>query len=136
MANTDAIVNDLVVTTFNNMKIKNTNRYITYKFSDNLTEIIVDSQGDRSASHDDFLAQLPDDDCRYAVEWFDYSNSTGSSLIFFLWMPDDANTKSKMLYKINKDNLKRSLPGIKTEIQGSEKSDVALDVVMDKLDRV
>lgn len=43
---------------------------------------------DPSASYSDFLAELPADDCRYAVLKFDYdagSDGTRSKIVFFMW---------------------------------------------------
>lgn len=41
-----------------------------------------------SASYADFLAELPADDCRYAVLKFDYdagSDGNRSKIVFFMW---------------------------------------------------
>ena len=44
--------------------------------------------GEPSASYADFLAELPADDCRYAVLKFDYDAGTDgarSKIVFFMW---------------------------------------------------
>ena len=70
---------------------------------------------------------LPENDCRYAVYDFEYTNADGclfKKIIFVMWSPDNAATKSKMMYASSKDFLKNLLPGIAVEQQATEKGEV------------
>lgn len=90
---------------------------------------------DPSASYSDFLAELPADDCRYAVLKFDYdagSDGTRSKIVFFMWAPDTSKTKSKMMYAGSKDSIKKALQGIQIEIQGTDASEVSEEEVLNK----
>ena len=70
-------VKDDCVNVFNELKLKSTHRYITYKIGDDLKEIVVDQIGPRSATWDDFRNALPRDEPRYGV--FDLEFSLGDS---------------------------------------------------------
>ena len=69
---------------FGDLKRKKTYRYVLYKIDGD--RIVVDTSGEPSKTYDDFLAALPEDDCRYAV--FDYEFVTDDSChkqkIFFI----------------------------------------------------
>ncbi|KAJ6621790.1 Cofilin/tropomyosin-type actin-binding protein-domain-containing protein [Mycena sp. CBHHK59/15] len=58
-----------------------------------------------------------------------------NKICFYSWAPDDAKIKHKMVFASSKDALRRSLVGIATEIQGTDFSEVAYEVVLDKASR-
>ena len=60
-------VADDCVTLFNEMKLKHTMKFIVYKMNDGMTQIEVLKTGDKTATYDDFLKELPVSDCRYGV---------------------------------------------------------------------
>jgi cofilin len=66
--------------------LRNTHRYIVFKI-ENAKEIKIEKKGETTASYDEFLKQLPDNDCRYAVYNFEYNQADGfrSKIVFFLW---------------------------------------------------
>jgi len=98
---------------------------------------------DKSIVHNDeyevFLAELPEDDCRFIIYDFEYSLKGGegdrSKICFFTWAPDTAPVRSKMIYASSKDALRRALSGIHAEIQGSDFSEVAYETVLDKVSK-
>lgn len=49
--------------------------------------------------------------------------------------PETAKIKPKMLYASSKDALRKKLVGIATEIQGTDLSEIAHDVVLDKVSK-
>jgi cofilin len=49
--------------------------------------------------------------------------------------PDTAKIKQKMLYASSKDALRKKLVGIATEIQATDLSEIAYDVVLDKVSK-
>lgn len=102
--------------------------------SDNKTMELL-ATGDPSATYDSFLSQLPEDDCRYAVFNFEYdagADGKRSKVVFFLWAPDTAKTKAKMIYAGTKDSLKKALQGLQVEIQGTDKSEVSEAAILEK----
>lgn len=52
-------------------------------------EVVVEKTGGPGESYDDFMASLPDDDCRYAVYDFDFvteENCQKSKIFFIAWL--------------------------------------------------
>merc|ERR1719450_1380007 len=112
---------------FNEMKIRNTYKFIIFKISDDKKFIEIECKGDKGASFADFTSKLPDNDCRYAVldvEIATKSGATTNKLIFVAWSDDNAAIKPKMLYASSKDALKKSLSGINDEFQATDRGDL------------
>merc|ERR1712224_154013 len=132
-------VSDECVQKFQELKLGHKLRYVLYRLSDDLSEIVIDKEGQPSAEYTEFTAALPKDDCRYAVYDFEYDQPDGggkrSKILFVLWSPDTAKIKSKMLYTSSKDGLRKKLVGIGTEIQATDSSEIDFDTVLDKVTR-
>ncbi|KAF3918978.1 Cofilin [Dactylellina cionopaga] len=124
------------VTHFNELKLHKTSKYIIYKLSsDNRSiEVLKKSQ---DADYETFLSDLPENDCRYAVYDFEFDTADGrrNKICFFTWSPDGAPVKSKMVYSSSKDALRRALPGIQVEIQGTDFDEVAYETVLLKCNK-
>jgi len=87
-------------------------------------------------SFEQFVNELPRDDCRYAV--YDFKFTAGKAgkreqLIFIVWCPDIAKVKTKMLYAASKDALKKKLVGINHEIQGTDIAELDAKNVTEKI---
>ena len=80
-------VNDDCLTAFQDLKLGKKAKYIIYTLSKDLTEIIVEKKADPTASYDDFLADLPEAECRWAVYDFDFERDGGkrSKITFYSW---------------------------------------------------
>ncbi|KAF9177758.1 cofilin [Haplosporangium sp. Z 767] len=130
-------VDPACIEAFQSLKLGKKFKYVIYKLSADNTSIVVEKQAE-SGSYDDFVAELPSADCRWAVYDFDFKTKDGdrNKIIFYAWSPDDAKIKSKMLYSSSKDALRRSLNGIAAEIQGTDLDEVAYETVFDKINRV
>lgn len=114
------------VTLFNEIKLKHTKRYVIYKI-ENKKEIIVEKEGDKEATYDDFLAAIPADEPRYAIVDFEYTTEDGrkqEKLVFIFWSPDTGKVQNKMLYASSKDNIKKSLSGFAKEVQANDMADM------------
>jgi len=79
------------------------------------------------------VEQLPNEGCRYGVFDVEYTDpKTGgqrNKIVFFQWCPDVCKVREKMIYASSKDELKKRLVGIATEVQGSDKADVEIGQV-------
>eukprot|EP00296_Roombia_truncata_P002213 JP438131.1.p1 GENE.JP438131.1~~JP438131.1.p1 ORF type:complete len:151 (-),score=60.48 JP438131.1:45-461(-) len=129
-------VNDECVSKFGDLKLKHTLRYLTFKLNDALTEIVVCDEAAQDANYDQFLATLPANDCRYAVFDLEYDSEDGgkrNKIVFYVWAPDTAKIKSKMLYASSKDAFRKKLVGISTEIQATDASEVDYNEVLEKV---
>jgi cofilin len=137
MAASGVSVQDAVVSEFNNIKIGHKYVYIQMKITNDLKEIEVEKTVDTGAcSYEDFVHQLPPNDCRYAI--YDFHFDTGKAgqreqLIFVVWCPDTAPVRTKMLYAASKDALKKKLVGINHEIQATEQADLNQKDVTEKV---
>jgi len=135
MAQTGVQVNSSCTEKFNEFKLRKTYSYLVFKINDALTEIVIEKSGEPNAPYSEFVGHLPDNDCRYGVITVNYTTPTEgerSKIVFFLWAPETSKVKSKMLYAGTKDALKKALNGIQTEIQGTDKSEVEYNTVIEK----
>ncbi|XP_077166768.1 destrin [Paroedura picta] len=82
-----------------------------------------------------FVQMLPEKDCRYALydASFETKESKKEELIFFLWAPELAPLKSKMIYASSKDAIKKKFPGIKHECQANGPEDLNRAFIAEKL---
>ncbi|KAF9432384.1 cofilin [Entomortierella beljakovae] len=130
-------VDQACVNAFQSLKLGKKLKYIIYKLSADNKNIVVEKEV-ATGSYDDFVAELPETDCRYAVYDFDYQTPDGerNKIVFYAWSPDTAKIKSKMVYSSSKDALRRSLNGVAAEIQGTELAEVTYEAVLDKINRV
>jgi len=122
---------------FTQLKLKKKAKYIIFTLNKDNTEIVVEKSSD-SQSYDDFIKDLPEDGCRWAVYDLEFEKEDGgkrNKICFYSWAPDDAKVKAKMVFASSKDALRRSLVGISTEIQGTDFSEVAYEIVLDKASR-
>ena len=109
-----------------------------YKLNDTQTEVVVEKLGDKNASYDDFIAALPPNAGRYGVFDLEYPEGDGirQKLVFFVWAPDTAKIKDKMLIASTKDTVKKNFVGISIEIQATEFAETNLADVIAKLKSV
>ncbi|KAJ8794429.1 hypothetical protein J1605_003196 [Eschrichtius robustus] len=61
-----------------------------------------------------FVGMLPEKDCRYALydASFETKESRKEELMFFLWAPELAPLKSKMIYASSKDAIKKKFQAV------------------------
>ena len=63
-------------------------KYIIFTVNPSMTEIIVEKKGAPTATYDEFLNDLPEAECRWAVYDFDFKREDGgirTKLTFFSW---------------------------------------------------
>jgi len=73
-----------------------------------------------------FLSHLDPKMCRYMLYDCHFETKESSKkeeLVFVMWAPDTAAIKDKMNYASSKDSLKKSLTGIKHELQMNDLTD-------------
>lgn len=122
---------------FQELKLGKKIKYIIYTLNQNNTEIVV-AKTSTSSSYDDFIAELPPAECRYAIYDFEYEKGDEgkrNKICFFTWSPDDAKIKQKMVFASSKDALRKALVGISSEIQGTDFSEVSYETVLEKVSR-
>jgi len=130
-------------TTFNDIKIGHKYRYIIYSLTDDLSQIRVLKTAPPSATFEEFVEELKESEaqrqCRYAVYDAEYKLANGQNrqkLVFFMWSPEVATTKQKMIYTSSKDYLKRALVGIGKDIQATDYAELEWSYVMEVLLRM
>ncbi|KAG0064293.1 cofilin, partial [Podila epicladia] len=119
------------------LKLKKIHKYIIYKLSEDKTSIEVEKTSEATATYDEFVKELPQNDCRYALYDFDYTLPEGprNKIVFYTWSPDNAPIRAKMVYASSKDALRKQLQGIGAEIQGTDFDEVTHEVVYEKVNR-
>jgi len=130
-------VNSECLTVFQDLKLGKKYKYLTFRISDDKTEIVVEKTS-TSGEYDEFLADLPENACRWAVYDFEFEREDGgrrNKIVFYSWSPDSAKIKDKMVAASSRDVLRRALVGIAIEIQGTDYSEVAHETVLDKAKR-
>ncbi|XP_057782816.1 actin-depolymerizing factor 4-like isoform X1 [Salvia miltiorrhiza] len=116
---------------FMELKTKRTHRFIVFKIEEKQKQVIVEKLGEPTETYEDFTANLPAEECRYAVFDFDFvtaENVQKSRIFFIAWCPDTAKVRSKMIYASSKDRFKRELDGIQVELQATDPTEMDLDV--------
>jgi len=128
-------VSDDCVSKFNELKLGHNYRYIIFKLNDNNTEIVVEKAAAPTAKWEDFVKDLPKEDCRYAAYDFEFSVEGGNreKIVFVLWSSDNAKTKSKMLYTSSKDALKKKLNLMGGDVQATDASEIDYNTVLERV---
>ncbi|SAM03924.1 hypothetical protein [Absidia glauca] len=122
---------------FEELKLRKKYKYIIFKMSDNLKEVVVEKTAETS-TYPEFLENLPADEPRYAVYDFDYEkpgDGQRNKITFYSWTPDTSKIRQKMVYASSKDAIRRQLVGIAVEMQGTDLSEVDYDSVLEKASR-
>eukprot|EP00804_Cyclotella_cryptica_P026034 CCRYP_019301-RA/>CCRYP_019301-RA protein AED:0.08 eAED:0.08 QI:156/0/0.5/1/0/0.5/2/1440/143 len=129
MQSTGVSVDDEVASTFQKFKLQQEPyklRYFIYQIKDKKT-IVIEKQGDRNKTYDDFVGELPENDCRYGLIDIEFETDDGrptSKLVFISWNPDTASVRPKMLYSGSKEALKSALVGVGIHINATDHSEL------------
>lgn len=73
---------------FMELKTKRTHRFIVFKIEEKQKQVIVEKLGEPTQTYEDFTANLPAEECRYAVFDFDFvtaENVQKSRIFFIAW---------------------------------------------------
>lgn len=104
-------------------------RYFTYYIKNKKT-IHIDKMGSIDKTYDDFVADLPEHDCRYGLIDLDFLAKDGrqtSKMVFISWNPDTAPVRSKMIYSGSKEVIKSALNGVGIHINATDYSELDLE---------
>jgi len=133
-------VNPECATAFNDIKLGHKFRYIIYALTEDLRQIRVLKTAPPDSTFDQFVDELKEAEterqCRYAIFDAIYKLKDGQNrtkLVFFLWSPEAATVKQKMVYTSSKDALKRALVGIGKEVQACDYGDLEWSSVLEVL---
>ena len=82
---------------FMELQRKKAHPYIVFKIDERKKQVVVDKIGEKGDTYDEFVASLPEAECRYAVYDFDFitHDNCNKSKIFFvsLWVISLVPTK-------------------------------------------
>lgn len=133
-------VNKACTDEFEKLKMQKQYRYIIYKLSDNMKEVVVDCVSERDATYDELKAKLlkyaEEKCCRYAVFdlKFEFKGAEKEKIMFIAWSPENAMVKQKMVYTSSKDYLKKALQ-LTYEVQATDADEISLENVTEKAAR-
>uniref|UniRef100_A0A0B6Z588 ADF-H domain-containing protein n=1 Tax=Arion vulgaris TaxID=1028688 RepID=A0A0B6Z588_9EUPU len=132
-------VADECLRVFDEIKMGHKWLYIIYRVSEDLRNIIVEEKAGHDKTYDDFVAMLKQAEanrqCRYAVfdVRFMHKCVQQEKLAFFLWSPDNATVRQKMIYTSSKQALRNKMRGIHAEIQCTDDADLAMSNVLERI---
>merc|ERR1711892_905070 len=92
--------------------------------------IIVEKQGSRDQTYDDFVSELPENDCRYGLIDLEFETDDGrptSKLVFISWNPDSAPIRPKMMFGGSKEAIKAALPGVGIHINATDFAELDME---------
>jgi len=127
---TGVIVADDVAFAFNEFKLKRGEfhlKYFIYKIGKDKKTIEIEKKGSLDKNYDDFVSDLPENDCRYGLLDLDFESDDGrptSKLLFISWSPDTASVRPKMLYSGSKEAIKAALVGVGIHINATDYSEL------------
>jgi cofilin len=70
--------------------------FVVYKIDRSTSAVMIETQGDLNQGHSDFIAALPDTECRYAFCGFTFRTGEDNNrpkLFFIVWTPDKAGIR-------------------------------------------
>ena len=91
---------------------------------------MIDKIGALDKNYDDFVGELPENDCRYGIIDLDFETSDDretSKLVFISWNPDTGPVRAKMLYSGSKEAMKAALNGVGIHINATHYSELAFE---------
>ncbi|KAF9013184.1 hypothetical protein BDQ17DRAFT_1342940 [Cyathus striatus] len=131
-------INQQCLDTFQELKLGKKHKYIIYNTNKDKTEIIVEKYSS-STDYEDFVNDLPEDECRWAIYDFEFDLPEGGKrqkIIFVSWSPDIAKIKQKMVFASSREALKQALSGVQIVVQATESSEISWESVFDKAKRL
>eukprot|EP01105_Mastigella_eilhardi_P021453 TRINITY_DN5193_c0_g1_i1.p1 TRINITY_DN5193_c0_g1~~TRINITY_DN5193_c0_g1_i1.p1 ORF type:complete len:148 (-),score=61.30 TRINITY_DN5193_c0_g1_i1:48-491(-) len=136
---------DQVVSTFNEMKLRQSSRFLVLRVKD-FAEVVVEKGAARTrdcrADWAAFVAALPRDDCRYGVFEFDFvkegegeGEGDRSRIVFVLWSPEGSKVKARVVYATAWKAVRAALLGIGHEVQANDAAGVDYDTILSDLQK-
>ena len=130
LQSTGISVNDELISTFNDFKLKRTEfKFLVMKIVGD--EVVLDKGVGKEVAYDDFAAAELTAEPAYIAIDFDYKTNDdrdADKLILLSWIPDDAKIKMKMKYAGTKEAVKSALVGIALNINATDRSEASIDV--------
>lgn len=120
---------DSVITSFSDFKLKKGDynvRYFIY-YIKNKKLIEIEKTGRENSTYEDFVNDLPENECRYGLIDLDFETKDGrltSKMVFISWNPDTAPSTSKFIYSGSKEVIKSALAGVGIHINATDYSEL------------
>jgi cofilin len=143
MAMSGVKLDDACKVKYDEVQKKHMHRFVTFHIKDD-KEIVVDKVGARDANFNDFVDAVKQkdggsEDCRYAILDYEFKleaqgteASQRDAILLFMYCPETARIKKKMIYSSSFDTVKRAFNGIKKAININDESDLNEEFVKEK----
>jgi len=143
MAMSGVKLDDACKLKYEEVQKKHMHRYVTFHIKDD-KEIVVDKVGAREANFSDFIDAVKQkdgnsEDCRYAILDYEFTleaqgteASQRDAIMLFMYCPENARIKKKMIYSSSFDTVKRAFNGIKKAVNINDESDLNEEFVKEK----
>ena len=131
-------VNDELVSTFNDFKLKRTEyKFLVMKIKGD--EVVLEKGVGKDVSYADFsAAELKAEPAYIAID-FDYKTNDdrdADKLILLSWIPDTAKIRMKMSYAGTKEAVKSALVGIAMNINATDLSEASEELFTAEANKV
>ncbi|KAF8236361.1 actin depolymerizing protein, partial [Tricholoma matsutake] len=116
---------------FADLKEGRKHKYVIFNLSPDNREVEV-LKASSSPDYDEFLKDLPEDQCRWAVYDLEFEKPDGgrrTKLCFFSWTPDTAKIKQKMVFASSRAQVQRALTSASSviDIQATDEDEVSFE---------
>lgn len=115
-------------------------RAAIFKINGDLTLIEVEdtapiAAGAPKGNWEAMCKKLPETDCRYLAYDFEYEHQGAKKnrIIFVLWSPDSAPTKSKLVYAASREGIVSQLQGVQRAIEANDDDEIDYNAISKKL---
>ena len=147
MAMSGIAIDEEVTTLYNDVKMKQTNKYVTFRIEKDKM-VIVDEKGDACKTDDRDVdkeqfellkAKLIDlNEPRYVLYDFGFTAKGGrklTKLAFIFWSPDTGPLKKKMVYSSTKDAVQKKFVGVGAVFEAHDKADLNYDEMAAEIEK-
>lgn len=130
---------------YNEFKMGKKDAFIIMGFNEDLTRIVVlhrekkdktlgDSIREKNSQWSHMIDLLPRDDVRYVIAEVNFilCDVARTDIVFVSWAPDTTSIKRRMIMASSSSGLKRTLDGIKVNVQACSYPDLEIQNVVER----
>jgi cofilin len=132
-----ATIHDDCVTAFNKIsKRPQKIPYAIFKLDAEFKNIVLEKEGEKNATHDDFMAAFDHDEPRFAIydfKWDRDDGRKGTCIFFVLYVPESVSEVAmKFSYANNKDAIKAKCQPLNKDMNINDKQDFSFENFKDE----
>lgn len=93
---------------------------------------MISKLGSKDATYQELIESFPENECCYAFYNCVFKTPGGvrSKLVSYLWCPETASGKDKMIYAASKYTITQCLQGVQVRVEGTDVSEFDEELVL------